>query len=58
MAEKTPEELEEELTKLRKMIDFHESALKSYVHLLSPAAQYLETQTVKALQELLEIKAR
>lgn len=37
---------------LKQLIAFHQSGLEQYRHMMSPATQYLEEQTIKALKEL------
>ena len=34
------------------LIRYHQSALDQYVRIISPSAQYLEKQTIRALEEL------
>lgn len=38
---------------IKRLIDYHQGCLLQYRHYISPSAQYLEEQTIKALEELL-----
>lgn len=38
------------------LIRFHQDALAQYRHFINPSAQYLEEQTIKALEELKKLK--
>ncbi len=42
---------------LKHLISFHKSGLEQYRQFINPSAQYLEEQTIKALEELLELQA-
>jgi hypothetical protein len=37
---------------INRLIRFHKAGLLQYRHYIDPAAQYLEEQTIKALEEL------
>ena len=37
---------------IQRLIDYHQACLDQYRQYISPAAQYLEQQTIKALKEL------
>jgi len=45
-----------EKTEIERLIRFHRDGLEQYRLQMSPSAQYLEAQTVKALEELKKIK--
>jgi len=38
------------------LIHYHQAGLQQYRHHISPSAQYLEEQTIKALEELKKSK--
>ena len=41
-----------DIKELETLIQFHKDGLAQYRQFISPAAQYLEEQTIKALEEL------
>lgn len=41
-----------EVKEIEQLIRFHQNGLNQYRQHISPAAQYLEEQTIKALEEL------
>ena len=43
-----------EIKELEALIRYHQNGLAQYRLQMSPAAQYLEEQTIKALEELVE----
>jgi len=43
---------------LKALIRFHKGRLSQYRQYISPASQYLEEQTIKALEELLAKKEK
>ena len=45
-----------EIKELEALIRYHQNGLAQYRQHISPSAQYLEEQTIKALEELLEDK--
>jgi len=45
-----------EIKELEALIRYHQNGLAQYRLQISPAAQHLEEQTIKALQELLDDK--
>ena len=43
-----------EAGEIKRLIDYHQAGLDQYRQYISPSTQYLEEQTIKALQELLK----
>ena len=43
-----------EQKEVKQLIDYHQAGLDQYRQHMSPSAQYLEEQTIKTLQELLQ----
>lgn len=46
----------ETVKELDKLITFHRAGLEQYRQFIAPSAQYLEEQTIKALEKLREIE--